>query len=193
MQLPEVTIASQSLLKTGFRNASQVEVLPEVSFIGYALDAATWIQSPRRSQHRSDADSPSAWHSAVDTILSNASLRLRAIFFQVHPVVASIGLANLALLWLGEKFLRNRPIADRVGKTIEEYLRLPLSVYQTRSGKTLPAAKSDPLGREGETVSSRVFSVILLPTSERNVACGLLFRTQRAASPFAGPATCINA
>src|SRR6516165_7727704 len=38
MQLPEITIASQSLLKTGFRNANQVEVLPEVSFIGYFSD-----------------------------------------------------------------------------------------------------------------------------------------------------------
>ena len=37
MQLPEITIASQSLLKTGFRNANQVEVLPEV---GYGLDDA---------------------------------------------------------------------------------------------------------------------------------------------------------
>jgi hypothetical protein len=34
MQLPETTIASQSLLKTGFRNASQVEVLLEVFFMG---------------------------------------------------------------------------------------------------------------------------------------------------------------
>jgi hypothetical protein len=40
MQLPEITIASQSLLKTGFRNANQVEVLQEVSFIGYGLDDA---------------------------------------------------------------------------------------------------------------------------------------------------------
>jgi hypothetical protein len=40
MQLPEITVTSQSLLKTGFRNASQVEVLPEVSFIGYGLDDA---------------------------------------------------------------------------------------------------------------------------------------------------------
>jgi hypothetical protein len=31
MQLPETTIANQSLLKTGFRNASQVEVFSAVS------------------------------------------------------------------------------------------------------------------------------------------------------------------
>jgi len=31
MQLPEITMANQSLLKTGFRNASQVEVFLEVS------------------------------------------------------------------------------------------------------------------------------------------------------------------
>jgi hypothetical protein len=30
MQLPEITIADQSLLKTGFRNASQVEVFSAV-------------------------------------------------------------------------------------------------------------------------------------------------------------------
>jgi hypothetical protein len=40
MQLPEITVTSQNLLKTGFRNASQVEVLPEVSFIGYGPDDA---------------------------------------------------------------------------------------------------------------------------------------------------------
>jgi hypothetical protein len=40
MQLPEITITSQSLLKTGFRNANQVEVLLEVSSIGYGLDDA---------------------------------------------------------------------------------------------------------------------------------------------------------
>jgi hypothetical protein len=40
MQLPEITIASQSLLKTGFRNANQVEVLLEVSSIGYGLGDA---------------------------------------------------------------------------------------------------------------------------------------------------------
>ena len=34
MQLPENTIANQSLLKTGFRNASQVEVFSEVFSIG---------------------------------------------------------------------------------------------------------------------------------------------------------------
>src|SRR5208282_2072941 len=34
MQLPETTIASQSFLKTGFRNASQVEVFSAVFSIG---------------------------------------------------------------------------------------------------------------------------------------------------------------
>jgi hypothetical protein len=34
MQLPEITIANQSLLKTGFRNASQVEVFSAVSSMG---------------------------------------------------------------------------------------------------------------------------------------------------------------
>ena len=33
MQLPEITIANQSLLKTGFRNASQVDVFSAVSSI----------------------------------------------------------------------------------------------------------------------------------------------------------------
>jgi hypothetical protein len=40
MQLPEITVASQKLLKTGFRNANQVAVLPDVSSIGYRLDDA---------------------------------------------------------------------------------------------------------------------------------------------------------
>ena len=31
MQLPEITIANQSLLKTGFRNASQADVFSAVS------------------------------------------------------------------------------------------------------------------------------------------------------------------
>jgi hypothetical protein len=34
MQLPETTIANQSFLKTGFRNASHVEVFSEVFSIG---------------------------------------------------------------------------------------------------------------------------------------------------------------
>jgi hypothetical protein len=42
MQLPEITIATQSRLKTGFRNASQVEVFAavfssEVSSMGERL------------------------------------------------------------------------------------------------------------------------------------------------------------
>jgi sulfate permease, SulP family len=32
-------------------------------------------------------------------------------FLQVHPLVVGIGIASLALLWLGEKFLPSRPIA----------------------------------------------------------------------------------
>jgi hypothetical protein len=38
MQLPEITIANQSLLKTGFRNASQVEVFSEVFPMGGAVE-----------------------------------------------------------------------------------------------------------------------------------------------------------
>ena len=34
MQLPETTIANQSLLKMAFRNASQVDVFPEVFSMG---------------------------------------------------------------------------------------------------------------------------------------------------------------
>jgi MFS superfamily sulfate permease-like transporter len=49
---------------------------------------------------------PGGGHNFIERVIAIASQ-----FLQVHPVVATIGLANLALLWLGEKFLPNRPIA----------------------------------------------------------------------------------
>src|SRR6266481_4469687 len=52
MQLPETTIANQSLLKTGFRNASQVEVFSEVFPMGEVVDfnlfrLVQWVLSLR--------------------------------------------------------------------------------------------------------------------------------------------------
>jgi len=49
---------------------------------------------------------PGGGHNFIERVNAIASQ-----FLQVHPLVATIGLANLALLWLGEKFLPNRPIA----------------------------------------------------------------------------------
>jgi high affinity sulfate transporter 1 len=49
---------------------------------------------------------PGGGHNFIERVIAIASQ-----FLQVHPVVATIGLANLALLWLGEKFLPSRPIA----------------------------------------------------------------------------------
>jgi high affinity sulfate transporter 1 len=49
---------------------------------------------------------PGGGHNFIERIIAIASQ-----FLQAHPLVATIGLANLALLWLGEKFLPNRPIA----------------------------------------------------------------------------------
>jgi high affinity sulfate transporter 1 len=49
---------------------------------------------------------PGGGHNFIERVIAIASQSL-----QVHPLVATIGLANLALLWLGEKFLPNRPIA----------------------------------------------------------------------------------
>jgi high affinity sulfate transporter 1 len=45
-------------------------------------------------------------HNFIERILAIASQLL-----QIQPLIAAIGLASLALLWLGEKFLPNRPIA----------------------------------------------------------------------------------
>ena len=49
---------------------------------------------------------PGGGHNFIERIVAIASQLLR-----IHPLVATIGLACLALLWLGEKFLPNRPIA----------------------------------------------------------------------------------
>jgi len=49
---------------------------------------------------------PGGGHNFIERVIAIASQ-----FLQVHPLVATIGLTNLALLWLGEKFLPSRPIA----------------------------------------------------------------------------------
>ena len=49
---------------------------------------------------------PGGGHNFIERVVAIASQLLR-----IHPLVATIGLACLALLWLGEKFLPNRPIA----------------------------------------------------------------------------------
>ena len=48
-------------------------------------------------------------------------------------------------------------------------------LLRTRSDKTSPLAKRNLLDREPHTVNGRVFSVILLPTSDCNVACEYCF------------------
>ena len=49
---------------------------------------------------------PGGGHNFIERVIAIASQCI-----QVNPLVATIGLGNLALLWLGEKFLPNRPIA----------------------------------------------------------------------------------
>jgi high affinity sulfate transporter 1 len=49
---------------------------------------------------------PGGGHNFIERVIAITSQ-----FLQVNPLVATIGFANLALLWLGEKFLPNRPIA----------------------------------------------------------------------------------
>ena len=49
---------------------------------------------------------PGGGHNFIERTLAIVSQ-----FFQMHPVVVGIGLASLALLWVGEKFLPSRPIA----------------------------------------------------------------------------------
>lgn len=49
---------------------------------------------------------PGGGHNFIERVIAIASE-----FLHLHPLVATIGLVNLALLWLGEKFLPNRPIA----------------------------------------------------------------------------------
>jgi len=49
---------------------------------------------------------PGGGHNFIERVLAIASQ-----FLQAHPVVLGIGVASLALLWLGEKFLPSRPIA----------------------------------------------------------------------------------
>jgi len=49
---------------------------------------------------------PGGGHNFIERVLAIASQ-----FLQAHPVVLGIGIASLALLWLGEKFLPSRPIA----------------------------------------------------------------------------------
>src|SRR6516165_11707964 len=49
---------------------------------------------------------PGGGHNFIERVFAIASQ-----FLQAHPVVLGIGVASLALLWLGEKFLPSRPIA----------------------------------------------------------------------------------
>jgi SulP family sulfate permease len=49
---------------------------------------------------------PGGGHNFIERVVAIASQ-----FLQVHPVVMGIGLASLAFLWFGEKFLPSRPIA----------------------------------------------------------------------------------
>lgn len=49
---------------------------------------------------------PGGGHNFIERVIAIVSQ-----FLQVHPLIATIGLGNLALLWLGEKFLPHRPIA----------------------------------------------------------------------------------
>ena len=49
---------------------------------------------------------PGGGHNFIERVFAIASQ-----FLQAHPVVMGIGVASLALLWLGEKFLPSRPIA----------------------------------------------------------------------------------
>ena len=49
MQLPETTIANQSFLKTGFRNASHVEVFSKVSSMGCGRELSVEVRLVRSS------------------------------------------------------------------------------------------------------------------------------------------------
>jgi high affinity sulfate transporter 1 len=85
------------------RLSSLIDFISETILLGFKAGAGLSIAM---TQIPHLLGIPGGGHNFIERVIAIASQ-----FLQVHPLVATIGLANLALLWLGEKFLPNRPIA----------------------------------------------------------------------------------
>ena len=85
------------------RQSSLIDFISETILLGFKAGAGLSIAV---TQIPHLLGIPGGGHNFIERVIAIASQ-----FLQVNPVVATIGLANLALLWLGEKFLPNRPIA----------------------------------------------------------------------------------
>jgi high affinity sulfate transporter 1 len=101
--LAAFTAAALFALAWLLRLSSLIDFISETILLGFKAGAGLSIAV---TQIPHLLGIPGGGHNFIERIVAIASQLLR-----IHPLVATIGLASLALLWLGEKFLPNRPIA----------------------------------------------------------------------------------
>jgi MFS superfamily sulfate permease-like transporter len=85
------------------RLSTLISFISETVMLGFKAGAGLSIAA---TQIPALIGTPGGGHNFIERVLAIASQ-----FFQMHPLVACIGFASLAFLWLGEKFLPSRPIA----------------------------------------------------------------------------------
>jgi sulfate permease, SulP family len=98
--LSAFVVAGMCILAWLLRLSTLINFISETVMLGFKAGAGLSIAA---TQIPALLGIPGGGHNFIERVLTIASE-----FPRLHPVVTGIGLASLALLWLGEKFLPSR-------------------------------------------------------------------------------------
>ena len=95
--------AAMCIVAWTLRLSTLINFISETVMLGFKAGAGLSIAA---TQIPALLGIPGGGHNFIERVFAIAGQ-----FLQAHPLVLGIGIASLALLWLGEKFLPSRPIA----------------------------------------------------------------------------------
>jgi MFS superfamily sulfate permease-like transporter len=101
--LSAFVVAAMCIVAWLLRLSTLINFISETVMLGFKAGAGLSIAA---TQIPALLGIPGGGHNFIERVFAIVNQ-----FLQVHPLVLGIGIASLALLWLGEKFLPSRPIA----------------------------------------------------------------------------------